>query len=265
MGGRAFHTRGYTAPRLPPKLYTTLSLDLQAKLRTVYPYVVCPPSVLEKPDHGDIDFLVVLDPDRPAVHPGEVADLLGAKDHISSGPHASSYAFVHPIEGGRSIVQVDIKVCSAETLGWETFMASYSDVGMMLAYLVRPLGFKITDKGFHLRIPSDVPGGREGTRFLSHDENEVMDFLGLNPAVFHKGFCAELEVFQFLLSGHVRYGRPDLNGLRKKDKVLVKKRPVFKGFLEGYLTKGREEEEVGKGWTREEAQKRARVWFGLDC
>ena len=100
MGGRAFHTRGYTAPRLPPKLYTTLSLDLQAKLRTVYPYVVCPPSVLEKPDHGDIDFLVVLDPDRPAVHPGEVADLLGAKDHISSGPHASSYALVHPIEAG---------------------------------------------------------------------------------------------------------------------------------------------------------------------
>lgn len=264
MGGRAFHAKGYTAPRLPPKLYTTLSLELQAKLQIIYAQVVCPPSVLEKPDHGDIDFLVVLSPDRPAVHPGEVADLLGAKDYISSGPYASSYALVHPTEGGRSIVQVDLKLCPAETLRWETFMSSYSDVGMMLAYLVRPIGFKITDKGFFLRLPSSIPGGKEGTKLLSHDPDEVMKFLGLEPAVFQKGFCAELEVFKFLLSGHVGHGRPDLSGLRKKDKVLVKKRPVFRGFVEGYLTKGREEEEVGKGWTREEAQTQARIWFGIE-
>jgi hypothetical protein len=165
---------------------------------------------------------------------------------------------------------VDIQICSHSTFEWERFMGSYSDFGMSLAYLLRPIGFKITDKGFHLRVPQ-CSGTKGGTILLSTDPNEVMIFLGLDVGRFGRGFCTETEVFSFLLSGHlgsadIESGKVDMNGLRKKDKVMVRKRAMFKRFLEGGLVSTSitsEGEPRQQLWTEEEARKAAFEQF--DC
>ncbi|KAG7528074.1 hypothetical protein FFLO_06427 [Filobasidium floriforme] len=239
MGGRAFHNRGLQAPRLAPKLYTSLVTLYQPVLGELYARVVCLPSVWEKPDHGDIDFLVV-ERDDSAVDPVEVAGRLGAKAFIVNGP-STSYAVPHPdfTSNPKVIVQIDIRTCPKETFDWQSFTGSYADLGPVLAFLLRPVGLKITDKGFFLRgLQSQTYSkGKEDILLLSNDPKAVMHFLGLNEERFKAGFATEFQVFDFLLSG--RLPRPQkLSGgeLRKKDRVLVKKRPMFRRFVEEYLS-----------------------------
>lgn len=203
--------------------------------------MVCPPSVWEKPDHGDLDFLVVEKEDS-AIDPVEVADRLGAKAFIVNGP-STSYAVPHAdfTSNPKVIVQIDIRTCPKETFDWQSFTGSYADLGPVLAFLLRPVGLKITDKGFFLRVlPSQAYSqGREDTLLLSDNPEAVMRFLGLDEERFKAGFATEFQVFDFLLSGHLPRP-PKASGSgpesRKKDRVLVKKRPMFRRFVEDYLS-----------------------------
>ncbi|KAH8079638.1 hypothetical protein HD553DRAFT_318203 [Filobasidium floriforme] len=240
MGGRAFHNRGLQAPRLAPKLYTSLVTLYQPVLEELYARVVCLPSVWEKPDHGDIDFLVV-ERDDSSIDPVELADRLGAKAFIVNAP-STSYAVPHPdfTSSSKVIVQIDIRTCPKETFDWQSFTGSYADLGPVLAFLLRPVALKITDKGFFLRVPPSqaYSKGKEDMLLLSNDPEAVMRFLGLDEERFKAGFATEFQVFDFLLSG--RLPRPQkLSGgeLRKKDRVLVKKRPMFRRFVEDYLSR----------------------------
>lgn len=241
MGGRAFHNRGLQAPRLSPKLYTSLVTLYQPVLEELHARVVCPPSVWEKPDHGDLDFLVVEKEDS-AVDPVELADRLGAKAFIVNGP-STSYAVPHPefTISPKVIVQIDIRTCRKETFEWQSFTGSYADLGPVLAFLLRPVGLKITDKGFFLRIPPSqaYSKAKEDMLMLSNDPKAVMRFLGLDEERFKAGFATEFQVFEFLLSGHLpRPRKVSGSGAesRKKDRVLVKKRPMFRRFVEDYLS-----------------------------
>jgi hypothetical protein len=239
MGGRAFHNRGLQAPRLAPKLYNSLVTLYQPVLEELFARVVCPPSVWEKPDHGDLDFLVVEQKDS-TIDPAEVAGRLGAKVFIVNGP-STSYAVPHPdfTSNPKVIVQIDIRNCPKETFDWQSFTGSNADLGPVLAFLLRPVGLKITDKGFFLRVPPNqaYSKGQEDMLLLSNDPEAVMHFLVLDEGRFKVGFATEFQVFDFLLSG--RLPRPQKlseDELRKKDRVLVKKRPMFRRFVEDYLS-----------------------------
>jgi hypothetical protein len=241
MGGRAFHNRGLQAPRLSPKVYTSLVTLYHPVLEKLYPRVVCPPSVWEKPDHGDVDFLVV-ERDDSIVDPVELADRLEAKAFIVNGS-STSYAVPHPdyTSSPKFIVQIDIRTCPKETFDWQSFTGSYSDLGPVLAFLLRPVGLKITDKGFFLRVPHSqaYSKGKEDMLLLSDNPEAVMYFLGLDEERFKAGFATECQVFDFLLSGHLPRPRK-VSGSgsesRKKDRVLIKKRPMFRRFVEDYLS-----------------------------
>lgn len=285
MGGRAFHNRGLQAPRLAPKLYTSLVTLYQPVLEELYTRVVCPPSVWEKPDHGDLDFLVVEKEDS-AIDPVELADRLGAKAFIVNGP-STSYAVPHPdfTSNPKIIVQIDIRTCPKGTFEWQSFTGSYADLGPVLAFLLRPFALKITDKGFFLRVlPCQAYSnskGKEDMLLLSNNPKAVMRFLGLDEGRFKAGFATEFQVFDFLLSGHLLRPKKVSNvELRKKDRVLVKKRPMFRRFVEDYLSrqggedgsevdgngdgKGEgEEKEAGKyKWeTKEEAKEAVLIHF----
>lgn len=241
MGGRAFHNRGLQAPRLSPKLYNSLVTLYQPVLKELYARVVCLPSVWEKPDHGDVDFLVVEKEDS-AIDPAEVAGRLGAKTLIVNGPSVN-YAVPHPdfTSDSKVIVQIDIRTCPEETFDWQSFTGSYADLGPVLAFLLRPVGLKITDKGFYLRVPHSqaYSKGKEDMLLLSDNPEAVMRFLGLDEERFKAGFATEFQVFEFLLGGYLPRA-PKVSGSgsesRKKDRVLVKKRPMFRRFVEDYLS-----------------------------
>jgi hypothetical protein len=255
MGGRAFHNRGLQAPRLSPKLYNSLVTLYQPVLEELYARVVCPPSVWEKTDHGDVDFLVV-EKENSAIDPAEVAGRLGAKAFIVNGP-STSYAVPHPdfTSNPKVIVQIDVRNCPEETFDWQSFTGSYADLGPVLAFLLRPVGLKITDKGFYLRVPHSqaYSKGKEDMLLLSDNPEAVMRFLGLDEERFKAGFATECQVFDFLLSGHLPRPRK-VSGSgsesRKKDRVVIKKRPMFRRFVEDYLSRqGGEDgtEGVGEG------------------
>jgi hypothetical protein len=239
MGGRAFHNRGLQAPRLSPKLYTSLVTLYQPVLEELYAGVVCPPSVWEKTDHGDVDFLVVKRDDS-IVDPVELADRLEAKAFIVNGS-STSYAVPHPdfTSNPKVIVQIDIRTCPKETFDWQSLTGSYADLGPVLAFLLRPVGLKITDKGFFLRVlySQTYSKGKEDMLLLSDNPEAVMRFLGLDEERFKAGFATEFQVFDFLLSGYLPRPQKVSNvELRKKDSVLVKKRPMFRRFVEDYMS-----------------------------
>ena len=244
MGGRAFQSRGWQAPRLSPKLYNTISSQIRLVLDDLYEQVCCPPSVWEKPDHGDVDFIVV--EGEKVTDPTTLAEHIGAQGFITNGP-STSYAIPHP-EIPKAIVQIDIRHCPADLFDWQNFTNSYADLGQVLAFLLRPIRLKITDKGFLLRQPRVQ--GKDDLTWLTSDPKAVIGFLGLSEDSFQKGFATEYQVFDFLLSGHLARPTSRPSELRKKDRVLVKKRPMFRRFIEEYLPSLSDDEDGGSGrWT----------------
>lgn len=262
MGGRVFHSRGWQAPRLSPKLYTAILTQIRPVLDDLFTRVCCPPSVWEKTDHGDLDFIVV---DENEVDPAEVAEKLGAKAFIVNGP-STSYAIPHP-DDPKHIVQIDVKRCPADLFDWQAFTDSYADLGIVLAYLLRPAGLKITDKGLFLRVPRVY--GKADILWLSDDPKKVMRFLGLPVNRFETGFATEFQVFDFLLAGHLVRPEVKATELRKKDRVNLRKRPMFRRFIEDYPGGphggGEEEAEMGGKWhDKEKVKDKALEYFDMD-
>jgi hypothetical protein len=60
MGGNAFGStlNPSSFPRLPPAVYAALKSRLLPKIQELYSFVAVPIEAPEKPDHGDLDFVV---------------------------------------------------------------------------------------------------------------------------------------------------------------------------------------------------------------
>ena len=95
MGGSAFRTvlKMAAFPRIPPAVYRNLKAHLHPKLSELYTWVGVPIEAPEKPDHGDLDFVVAIPKDSSsqsmAVSHQVTKETLGAK-------------FVIPMEGNRT-------------------------------------------------------------------------------------------------------------------------------------------------------------------
>ena len=100
MGGRAFRTVLPLAvfPRIPPATYRNLKAHLYPKLSQLYTWVGVPNEAPEKPDYGDLDFLVAIPINQSLSHQ-VIKEVLGAKLVIPmEGNRTSHYAI--PISPG---------------------------------------------------------------------------------------------------------------------------------------------------------------------
>ncbi|KAK3110580.1 hypothetical protein LTR53_014978 [Teratosphaeriaceae sp. CCFEE 6253] len=194
MGGAAFATAAapgaptLRTPRLSPADYTrlrsTLKTTLQAFFGSSTELDTLRPAP-EKPDHGDIDFLVAHD-DPTAVDWLALATAIGAAGLIvhhaamcslavplhphptdgSPGPrppvlykqiasHQPSPLPYHAAAGQLTkeiYAHVDIELAPPALYAWRAFHGSYGDTGSLLGRILRPLRFTITHAGLYLRM-----------------------------------------------------------------------------------------------------------------
>lgn len=220
----------------------------------------------EKPDYGDIDFIIATD---QLVNNLDLAKRLGARGvicHSSNDGKYQSCNLAVPIDGSKSeqptvwyktsnkpsahttkevFAQIDVAIIPPELFDWHLFYSSYGDMAGLLGKFVHYWGFTVTDKGLLLRLEElDEAKDTEyltisdtsGKLFLSRDPDMVMRFLGLCPKKFHEGFTTMNQFYEWLgecrlLSQHtVRYGRR-----RPHEQNREEKRPIYANFLYEWL------------------------------
>lgn len=100
MGGNAFGSilKASSFPRLPPAVYAALKSRLLPKIQELYSFVAVPIEAPEKPDYGDLDFVVT----------GQKVQFDGTSDRVLVNiPHeivqqTIGARFVNPVDGNRT-------------------------------------------------------------------------------------------------------------------------------------------------------------------
>ncbi|KAF2447359.1 hypothetical protein P171DRAFT_355544 [Karstenula rhodostoma CBS 690.94] len=206
MGGHAF--RGLSCPRMSPEVYLKIREQTTNILRSLFAHVVVPTEMPEKPDYGDVDFLVsgflLEPPDSPLNWQRMVSttrDALntphGRQGHLN--PDVMYFAIPHP--NGEHWIQIDVKVCATpdeETFAWMQFQLLYASGLKMLGSLVKPLGLTISPAGLHIRVEemesTNFPGSLV---FVTMEPGDVLKILGLDRRFLRAGFDTVEEICEY--------------------------------------------------------------------
>lgn len=232
MGGNAFpdlHT-----PRMPAATYFTLKQRVQTLLAFHFKHVHTPIEACGKQDYGDLDFIVCepfSTPEPPTdVKPSKkhtpifktdfVASMIGAAHSKRVGSWDSwNFAIAWPesdllpgVETDQEpdaatdrpprFVQVDIEVKSSlEDFKWMGWMHAHGDLNMVLTLMVRRKSLRISDNGLFMSIPRiEKISPKLAEVFVSKDPDQVMRFLGLDPARFYQPFLGWDDLMDFAAS-----------------------------------------------------------------
>lgn len=148
---------------MPAPVYDQLKERSLKRVRELYPFVTVPKEAPEKPDYGDLDILVLGEPNAPLVTHAQVQEALGASHAIPfSGARTSHYAVPvsqedWPSNGGgvdqeERYFQVDVHVCEDRAdFDAIEFFHSYGDLGMILGLLIRTGGLSLGTHGLKVR------------------------------------------------------------------------------------------------------------------
>ena len=161
-------------------------------------------------------------------------DILYSGDCLSTEAVAAEFAPNQIVKNGDVISfdynQLQVDLINTKTFDYSLAYFSYNDLGSLVGKLTRQLGLKHGHTG--LRLPV-----RYGTRFLSeilvttcHDD--TLEFLGLDPAVFHRGFDTLNDIFNFVASS--KYFNPAayaLENVSAAGRSRAKTRHTYQEFL----------------------------------
>ncbi|KAF8895530.1 hypothetical protein BD779DRAFT_1500014 [Infundibulicybe gibba] len=288
MGGSAFSSKLSSSafPRMPPVVYQTLKARFLPVLHTFYKHVVIPVEAPGKPDHGDLDFVVVgpLREDGTSdkaesmnVPHARVAQALGASVVIPmEGNRTSNFAV--PVSAGewarlgcaqaeergrdaapgRGIFyQVDVHVCEDKD-EWERirFFHAYGDLGMILGLIANNAGLALGVHGLRVPDPPHPPMP------LSTSFPAITSYMGLSMAAWEAGFTTQRAVFEWAASCRFfapgdRSWRFEGTGISK----VKKERTMYAAFVEwarAHASENRYARRPGK----EEIRREALVHFG---
>ncbi|KAK8229245.1 hypothetical protein IWZ00DRAFT_326135 [Phyllosticta capitalensis] len=265
MGGQAFAADGLEAPRIPNELYKHLSNKYATELSRLFEHVTSAQAVTWKVDHGDIDMLV--EGPRNELSAAQIAEALGAKAYKEHGP-VLSFAMPHP-EEPRRIVQLDIQLCPKAYLDWQTWQASYGDLGQIIGVIIRNLGLTATDKGLFVRIAEIEPTNKKASMiFLTKDPVQHIEFLGLDQEKLRAGFDSEEDLFKWVAGCRFLNRQnivPKESGPAESethnDRARRKKRGMYRAFVEEFLMNS---PEIGTEcqWDRQKVLDEALEVFG---
>ena len=240
MGGKAF-TSGpnpVNVIRISHERYCELQDRYQRLLLDFYSAAFVPPEAPGKPDHGDIDILVV-----KSLQKLNIIDLgaaLGAHEQCRSGP-ISSFAIpfgdttddeTFPVDGtkkecvqasesanlqipaqndnamkpnfskqnsGPEYFQLDVQLCTPENFEWEKLIQSYGDLWQILGSAVNRFGLSINNTGLHIRVAEIEATSKKASLLqLTSQPQAMMGFLGLSHARYDEGFQTLDEAFSWL-------------------------------------------------------------------
>ncbi|KAG6986473.1 hypothetical protein G7Y79_00082g100890 [Physcia stellaris] len=248
MGGKAFSSRpsSLKVVRLTPSRYLELCDECEKNLFPFYAHINTPPEAPNKPDHGDIDILV-LGPLHKFSRE-EVAEALGAKDHLQQMGSVSSFAIPIPGSAGDECFQLDIRLCSTKDLfQWSTMLYSYGDLWRILGCAVNRFGFTINDTGLQLRVVEiEHYRPKECLLWLTSDSTMMMDFLDLDADRFRVGFSDLNEIFMWATSSRL-FRRRCFEKQRPKVEGKKAERLMYLDFVTRWLPQHPERGGCGDG------------------
>ncbi|PVH97967.1 hypothetical protein DM02DRAFT_478603, partial [Periconia macrospinosa] len=214
MGGRAF--RSLNCPRIPPDLYLNTRAKVTLALKKLFLHVTVPTEMPEKPDFGDIDFLVSGFVPKPPASPLDWPAMVSATKEALNTPHGRR-GFLNPSvmhfavtsgEGGDNgdqiWIQIDLKVCDRpgqQEFEWSRFLLNYASGFKILASLMKPLGFTINPDGIYIRVEEMEDTNSPGSMVLvSKEPKDVLAILGLDWRFLWGGCTSKEELYKYFAS-----------------------------------------------------------------
>lgn len=237
MGGNAFALAvaagqpTISTRRLTRAEYERLGRQACQDLQTHFPdaEILIAPTFDTKDSFGDIDIMLST---QQKVDLDAVAASLGARAWIdASCTRSPGCSLALRIDGARDsksleysakvahrqrpaasltneeYAQIDIRCVPHEELHWHSFYNSYSDTGLILGWIVRPFGFKISgNRGLVLRLKELdafkeaklTVADSEGLIDLSLSLQEIMSWLQLDSDRYKRGFYNTDELYDWL-------------------------------------------------------------------
>ncbi|KAH9865049.1 hypothetical protein IAQ61_008995, partial [Plenodomus lingam] len=207
MGGQAF--KNLNCPRMAPAAYHSIKMHATTALKTVFPHVVVPTEMPEKPDFGDVDFLV-----SPAksttmdkfdwITTVESIKAIFGTTHGRRGfltPDCMYFAIAAD-EDHDSWVQIDVKVCfKPELFTWCAFEHNYASHSKVIGSLVKPLGLTLDPEGIHIRVEemedTNFPGSMV---WINKDPKDMLRIVGLDRRLLDAGFTTRTEIYKAFTS-----------------------------------------------------------------
>ena len=218
MGGNALKYHG--ARRFAKEEYVSLSKEVLDKLEEALPGAnfVEIPYYSQKEDFGDMDLLCLpLDPeDYELIH-----NVLDSEVSVRNSEVLSIL-----YKG----LQIDIIPKPEEEFMTSWFYYSFNDLGNLLGKIFHKFGLKYGHRG--LTLPLRDGDHQFDEVLVSRSTGEIMEFIGLDPHRFWKGFKTLEEVYEFVESSP--YCTPSiyaLENLNSVDRIRDRKRSTYQGFL----------------------------------
>ncbi|PPR02843.1 hypothetical protein CVT24_002321 [Panaeolus cyanescens] len=227
MGGSAFAERlsAEAFPRLPPVVYYALKAHLMLLLQQEYLYVGVPREDPQKPDHGDLDFIVTQprDTDTTCVPNESIKALFGAFDVISGNP-TTNYAV--PVEDGEweqyGLLELEnsFRAKCADRKIYYQVSSTYMSVKVMKSgrLLARKNGLSFGLLGLKVEVAK-----RENYLRLSLSFEHILQFFGLSIDTYNAGFNCKDDIFRWLTTS--KYFDPSLF----QSDILAPRRPKREG------------------------------------
>lgn len=217
MGGRAFAR--LHCPRISQDLYLKTRTKITEALQSFFVYVVVPTELPEKPDHGDVDFLVSEFIHKSSDGPLDWTKMVSMTKNAMDTPHGrrghydpSIMHFAVPSgetdgDCGEKWIQIDVKVCETpgqQSFQWRQFLLNYASGIKMLASPAKPLGLTINPDGIHIRVEemeeTNFPGSMV---FLSKEPKDVLAIMGLDWKFLWGGFESREELYSYIASSWI--------------------------------------------------------------
>ncbi|KAG9245033.1 hypothetical protein BJ878DRAFT_503433 [Calycina marina] len=294
MGGMAFAALGLATPRMPMNVYKEVLSNTQELLRSYFKHVGTPIEAPGKQDYGDID-IVVNEPLKAEVDPGRnpidtisnICEVLNTKYYISASG-ITNFAIPYP-ELVDTYIQVDIHIApTKKAFDWELFHQSHGDLWNLVGSTIRQFGLTVNNNGMFLRIPEiEALNRKRAMIFLTDDSKMILKFLDMSTVRWSTPFDNQQDLFQYAatcrmfsvkgkkakdeLEEEVLLGIEGQEGgesgkkkLKHNDRARMKKRPIFRLWMEEFIPKCREEGRLGNAAiTRQEVRDEAMSQFGV--
>lgn len=180
-----------------------------------------------KQDFGDLDLLVL---DIGYENRREIIEKHFNPDEINVNSHVISFNY--------NELQVDLIFTPIENWESSKIFFNWGDLGNFMGKLINNYG-KLRDHGFSMKYGFDgfkcklLLDGKYKNIYLSKDNRQVFEFLGLDFSQWELGFDEKEDMFDYIIgSKYFDYGSFQWENLNSINKDRNKRRPNYLLFLD---------------------------------
>lgn len=230
MGGNLYTMRRYQADEyreLESEVVETIEYTLNTNVKGLLYY-------RNKESFGDMDILVEAD-----FLPQNYMELIISAFNLNSISQSETIKPSNWTKNGNVIsfqykkFQIDLILMSSQYFESAYYYYAYNDLGNLLGRLTHKMGFKFGHKGLSLIIrPTDGDDHVIGEVTVTQEIEEILDIVGLDPYVYHKGFDDVEDIFKYVASS--KYFNPEIYLLDNRNatsRIRDKKRKTYTEFL----------------------------------